>query len=291
MECLNCGKVFKCKQNLQYHLNKKIKCNIKIECDRCKKEFKTKQKLDNHLNNKKPCKNISLEAENKILKLEKELLETKLEFKNYKETINVNNINNGTINNGSINNGTINNINIFGCESLEHITKKILEKEILKIVQKDYECFNKVLEFQGVRYIGTSFIKMVDIHLLMTKLIYFTKKKNKTMKKTNNKYFINKEDGWEEINLEQMNIKILTKHQEVLVQCQSVFIENEAFRKVLEFYFDNDENKLIVEVGQIEIFISDKRLKLLNQTLDYELENMDKLDAVEINHYENIVKK
>lgn len=302
MECHKCGKSFKSKQNLQLHLDKKVKCDRILECNNCKQIFQTKYNLERHLNNKIKCKKITPEIElidvkRENIELKKELLEAKKEIIEYKLENNklknsLSNINNSTINgNVSINNGTINNINIFGSESLEHITKKILEREILKIVQKDYECFNKVLEFQGVRYIGTSFIKMVDIHLLMTKLIYFTKKKNRTVKKKNNKYFINKEDGWEETNLEQMNIKILTKHQEVLVQCQSVFIENEAFRKVLEFYFDNDENKLIVEVGKIEIFISDKRLKLLNQTLDYELENMDKLDTTEINHYDNVVKK
>lgn len=286
MECFKCHKLFKLKTDLQRHLERKIKCDRILECEKCKKVFKTKQNLNSHLNNKKSCDGIPLEAEIEILKLKNKVLEYEKEIINLKQISHTNNINNGIINNG-----TINNINIFGSESIEHITKKILEQEILKIVQKDYECYNKVLEFQGVRYIGTSFIKMVDIHLLMTKLIYFTKKKNRTVKKKNNKYFINKEDGWEETNLEQMNIKILTKHQEVLVQCQSVFIENEAFRKVLEFYFDNDENKLIVEVGKIEIFISDKRLKLLNQTLDYELENMDKLDTTEINHYDNVVKK
>jgi len=84
MECYKCGKSFKCKQNLQYHLNKKIKCDVILECDRCKKEFSTKQKLNNHLNNKKSCIAVSLEAENTILKLQKELLETKLEKENLK---------------------------------------------------------------------------------------------------------------------------------------------------------------------------------------------------------------
>jgi hypothetical protein len=249
-------------------------------------KFKTKYNLERHLNNKKPCNKLSLEAENKILKLEKELLEIKLELHKIKQS-NTNNINNnGTVN---INQGTINNINIFGNESIEHITKKILEQEILKIVKKDYDCFNKVLEFKGIRYKGSGFIKMVDIHLLMTKLIYFTKKKNRTMKKENNKYFVNSEDGWEEIDLEQMNIKILTKHQEILVQCKSVFIDEPSFRKVLEFYFNVEEGKLVIEVGKIELFINEKRLILLNQVLDYELENMDKLDQMNIIHGDNIV--
>ena len=306
MECFKCNKSFKSKQNLQFHLDKKIKCDRVLECDNCKMVFQTKYKLERHLNNKIKCIKITPEielisAKKEIIELKKELLNTKKENIEYKlennklkqtlsnnVTNNINNVN-GDVN---INNGTINNnINIFGSESIEHITQKILEQEILKIVQNQYdECYKQIMIFQNIRY-ESMFIKMVDIHLLMTKLIYFTKKKNKTMKKENNKYFINNEDGWEETNLEQMNIKILTKHQEVLVQCKSAFIDEPTFRKVLEFYFNTDDDKLIVEVGKIELFISEKRLILLNQVLDYELENMDKLDKMTINHDDNIVIK
>jgi hypothetical protein len=84
MECFKCHKIFKLKTDLQSHLNRKIKCDRILQCEKCKKEFTTKQNLNSHLNNKKPCDNISLEAENTILKLQKELLETKLEKENLK---------------------------------------------------------------------------------------------------------------------------------------------------------------------------------------------------------------
>jgi len=301
MECYKCGKLFKSKQNLQFHLDKKVKCDRVLECDNCKVIFQTKYKLDRHLNNKIKCLKITpdielISAKKEIIELKKELLDTKkenieykLENNKLKQTLNncMVNTNNGVVN---INNGTINNINIFGSESIEHITKKILEREILKIAEKQYdECHNKIMSLHGLRYRGTSFIKMIDIHVLMTKLIYFTKKKNRTMKKENDKYYINSEDGWEETNLEQLHIKTLTKHQEVLVQCESIILKNPMFRKVIEFYFDNDENKLIVEVGKIEFILSKSRLDILNKTLDIELYNMDKLDKLIINHSDNIV--
>ena len=281
MQCNYCKKIFKSKQNLQYHLNKKNKCNIKLECDNCKKKFNNKQQLDRHLNNKKKCEKLDSEIENVILKLEKEVLELKI------ENIELKQINNTTINN-NINNGTINNtINIFGNESLDHITQHILEKEILKIAERKYdECYKKIMQFQGIKY-PTTYIRMIDVHLLLTKLIYFSKKKNRTMKKENNKYYITNEDGWNEVDLDQIHIRTLTKHQEVLVQFESLILENKIFRKTIENYFGHDDEfKLKIEVGRIEFILSTDRFNLLNKTLDYELENIDNF---EINHTKNIL--
>jgi len=285
MQCNYCKKIFKSKQNLQYHLNKKNKCNIKLECDNCKKKFNNKQQLDRHLNNKKKCEKLDPKIENTILKLEKEVLELKIENIELKQ---INNINNGNITN-NINNGTINNntINIFGNESLDHITKQILEKEILKIAERKYdECYRKIMQFRGVKY-PTTYIRMIDVHLLLTKLIYFTKKKNRTMKKENNKYYITNEDGWNEVDLDHIHIRTLTKHQEVLVQFESLILENNLFRKTIENYFGQDDDfKLKIEVGRIEFILSTDRFNLLNKTLDYELENIENL---EINHTSNIL--
>lgn len=283
MQCIKCNKIFNSNRDLQRHLDRKIKCDRVLECDNCKKKFKTKQNLNKHLNNKKKCEKLDPEIENVILKLEKEVLVLEKEVLQLKQ---INNINNGTINN-NINNGTINNINIFGNESLDHITQQILEKEILKIAERKYdECYKKIMQFQGIKY-PTTYIKMIDVHLLLTKLIYFTKKKNRTMKKENNKYYITNEDGWNEVDLEHIHIKTLTKHQEVLVQFESLILENQIFRKTIENYFGHDDEfKLKIEVGRIEFILSRDRFNLLNKTLDYELENIDNL---EINHIENIL--
>ena len=287
MQCIKCNKIFNSNRDLQRHLDRKIKCDHVLECDNCKKKFKTKQNLNKHLNNKKKCEKLDPEIENVILKLEKEVLELKIENIELKQ---INNINNGTINstiNNNINNGTINNINIFGNESLDHITQQILEKEILKIAERKYdECYKKIMQFQGLKY-PTTYIKMIDVHLLLTKLIYFTKKKNRTMKKENNKYYITNEDGWNEVDLDHIHIRTLTKHQEVLVQFESLILENQIFRKTIENYFGHDDEfKLKIEVGRIEFILSRDRFNLLNNTLDYELENIDNL---EINHIENIL--
>jgi len=286
MDCINCGKIFKLKTDLKRHLNKKIKCNRIIQCDNCKKEFKTTQNLNKHLNNKKPCTKLDFEMENKILKLEKEVLTLKLELKN-KDIIQMSNITN--INNGTINNGTIinNQINIFGNESIEHITKQVLEKEILKVTQKDYdECHRKKLKFREIIY-PMIFIQMMDVHLLLTKLIYFSKKKNNTMKKENDKYYINGNDGWEEVDLEKIHIKTYTKHQEVLLKCEKLIVENKIFRKAVENYFGlDDEFQLKIETGNIKEILSTARYKLLHELLDYELENIDNLI---IDHEKNII--
>jgi hypothetical protein len=285
MQCIKCNKIFNSNRDLQRHLNRKIKCDRVLECDNCKKKFKTTQNLNKHLNNKKKCKKLDPEIENVILKLEKEVLVLEKKVLELKQ---IHNINNGTINNtNNINNGTINNINIFGNESLDHITKQILEKEILKIAERKYdECYKKIMQFQGLKY-PTTYIRMIDVHLLLTKLIYFTKKKNRTMKKENNKYYITNEDGWNEVDLDHIHIRTLTKHQEVLVQFKSLILENKLFRKTIENYFGtDDEYKLKIEAGRIEFILSTDRFNLLNKTLDYELENIDNL---EINHTKNIL--
>ena len=79
MQCIKCNKIFNSNRNLQRHLDRKIKCDRVLECYNCKKKFKTIQNLNKHLNNKKKCEKITLETENKILKLEKEILKLKLE--------------------------------------------------------------------------------------------------------------------------------------------------------------------------------------------------------------------
>jgi len=53
MECIKCNRIFQTKQKLNNHLNRKFKCDYKIECPDCKKVFITKQKLERHINKKR----------------------------------------------------------------------------------------------------------------------------------------------------------------------------------------------------------------------------------------------
>lgn len=46
--CPRCGKSLTTEQALQYHLNKKYKCNS-IKCNNCNKTFSTKLELQMHL--------------------------------------------------------------------------------------------------------------------------------------------------------------------------------------------------------------------------------------------------
>jgi hypothetical protein len=106
-QCVKCNKEFKTTQKLNNHLNRKIKCDNKIECPDCKKIFITKQKLERHLNKKKNCKEeklentierielkhtidklknnneiVILELKNKILELQNNILELNLQKQN-----------------------------------------------------------------------------------------------------------------------------------------------------------------------------------------------------------------
>ena len=45
--CFKCGKNLATDQSLQYHLQKRVKCNT-LNCTKCKKQFPNKLLLDNH---------------------------------------------------------------------------------------------------------------------------------------------------------------------------------------------------------------------------------------------------
>ena len=194
-------------------------------------------------------------------------------------------IKNGTVINNNITNNI--NINIFGNEDLTHITKKLLKEEILKIAEREYnECINKLMEIDGQRY-NKDYIKDIDLYLLLTKLIYFTKNKNETIKKENDKYYINNEEGWKDVELEDLNIFTLNKHQELLVQCKDLILENKIFRRVVEKYFIDDEQNIIIEANGVKYKLIDKkpRQQILRKVLKYGLENK----KLEIEHKINIL--
>jgi len=210
----------------------------------------------------------------------------KLEIANLKNTITINNTNNSTINN--TNNGTINNtINIFGSEDLKHITKQILKEEILKIAEAEYAQYKgKLMEINGQRY-NNNYIKDMELHLLLNKLIYFTKKKNMTMKKENGKFYINKQDGWEDVELEELHISTLTKHQELLSKYKDLVLENKLYKRMIEKYFTDDECNVLIEANGVKDKLINKKPRnlILSKLLEYELQNIKK----NINHEENVI--
>ena len=54
-KCNLCSRVFSSKQWLDYHLAKKIPCNLKLTCTICDKHFSSKQSLERHKIRKIPC--------------------------------------------------------------------------------------------------------------------------------------------------------------------------------------------------------------------------------------------
>src|ERR1700722_19792932 len=135
-ECENCGKVFKRKNNLEYHVNNSVCIAKEHICIYCNSRFTTKTAMYNHIRNVCKMKKqseiekneiyerlIELEKNNKILEeqnnkileehnkkiinLEKEnkLLRKKID-KIDKNKI-INNYTNNNINNGTINNITL----------------------------------------------------------------------------------------------------------------------------------------------------------------------------------------
>lgn len=260
MECLKCNKVFSTIQNLNKHLNKKIKCDNKIECKKCKKEFKTNQKLQQHNNNKKSCKIIELEQRIEILEL-------KLEIANLRNT--------QTINNNTVNNNITNNY-YFGDEDLKHITKKILETEIMKIVNEEINITEeRLLKYKELGVGKIIRCDLLNLYSTLIKLIYFTKSPC-TMKKEDNKYYIKMED-WEEIELEKLNTRVLQRQQKALTELQSSTLitgEDRRFAKLIENYFYTEIGNEIKTCCIDELDLSDTKKKVLSKLLNYELETI-----------------
>lgn len=60
--CPRCGKSLTTDQALQYHLNKKYKCNS-IKCEKCNQTFSTKLKLQMHTIHCNVCEKPSISYE------------------------------------------------------------------------------------------------------------------------------------------------------------------------------------------------------------------------------------
>jgi hypothetical protein len=257
MACLKCSKVFNTNQDLKRHLARKIKCDNKIECNKCKKEFKTNQNLDRHLNNKKDCK--YLELEQRI-----EILELKLENANLRNLQTINN----TVNNNITNNY------YFGDEDLKHITKKILETELMKIVNEEINITKeRLLKYKELGVDKLIRSDLLHLYSILTKLIYFNKPIH-TMKKEDNKYYIKMED-WEEIELEKLNIKVLQRQQKALTELKTSTLINSddrRFAKLIENYFYTEIGNEIKTCCIDELDLSDTKKKVLSKLLNYELE-------------------
>jgi hypothetical protein len=265
--CIKCNKEFKTNQDLNRHLSKKISCDRILKCFKCDKILKTKFNLNRHMS---ICK-VSLEDCFNELRNELDALKLKLLTNNNTQNTIINNTQNNTTNN------TQNNIiiNSFGNEDISHITKELLESKILKIINTSNSEIEKY-NYEGIilncRY---NDIKLLDVHILLTKLIYFSKKENNTMKKESDKYYI-KDDKWKEINFNELHLKVLNKHQNVLIELESSTLINDyRFIKILENYFGSDSNcNLQIQPTKIEFILPKRKYKLLSELLDYELYNM-----------------
>lgn len=221
----------------------------------------------------------NIDLENKIIQLEQQVEDLNILIQSHKSVkVQTNDI-------------LINDVHIFGKESLEHITQRILEKNIEEIIEIDTEEFkNKILQINSQRY-RREHIRDIDIHVLLTKLIYCVDAQNKTVKKENGLYFINGDNGWETVSIEYLNNKILTKHQEVLTICEQSILDNKLFMRSVKHYFQDDENYdlIIKPTGIQNTFLEHyPRNNILKKILEYELDNLDNLINLKIDHINNI---
>lgn len=250
-KCEKCNKEFKTKQDLNRHQLKKIPCDRILKCVKCNKDFKTKYNLNRHLTS---CGTLDKDFISKII-TDIELLKSEVKLLKSKIVIQ-----------DSIT------INTFGNEDTRFITKELLEDEILKIINKDtgtipFEYMGKILKC------NTNDIKLLDLHILLTKLIYFNKDENRTLKKEFKKYYI-KDDEWKEIDFEDLHFKVLNKQQDILINLKSSEMINDyKLIKILENYFefDDDDN---LQIQKSKINLPKRKYKLLNELFDYELDYM-----------------
>ena len=266
-KCEKCEKIFKLKTDLNRHINRKISCNRILQCLKCNKKFNFHRDLQRHLNKKFDCSNKNINKELYNLQNQvKELKEQLIMISNSNNTINSHN----TTNTNNTNNIIINN---FGNENISHITKELLEMEILNILNKETNIENKkILEYKNIKYYSID-IKLIDVHILLMKLIYFSKLENNTIKKTDDKYYVNNEE-WKEISLSDLNLRVLNKQQEILIKLKSsTLLLEKKFMKLLENYFGYNESHLNIKSGEIEFILPKRKFLLVQELLDHELEN------------------
>lgn len=257
---------------------------------------RTLKKLNIDLKNKNlKLSQINIDLENKNLELSDQNIDLENKIIQLEQQVEELNILIQSQTNKNIGDQTnrilINDVHIFGKESLDHITQRILEKSIEEIIEIDTEEFkNKFLQINGQRY-KREHIRDIDIHILLTKLIYCVDAQNKTIKKENGLYFINGDNGWETVSIEYLNNKILTKHQEVLTICENTILENKIFMRSIKHYFQDDENYdlIIKPTGIHNTFLEHyPRNNILKKILEYELDNIDKLINLKVDHINNI---
>jgi len=153
-ECSVCGKIFKLKKNLKYHVQNNSCKTTNFICKYCNKTFTTSTSMYRHTkyncrikkieDNKKDeiyLKLLAIEECNKQILAENKLLRE--HFTNIEKNINKNNINN-TTNNVTINNGIVNNITLiaYGREDISKIDKR----DILKVFQTGFNSTIKLTE-------------------------------------------------------------------------------------------------------------------------------------------------
>lgn len=178
-KCDKCNKIFKSKQGLIRHFNKKNPCDRILECSRCKKIFSRKGNLIRHLNRKNPCqsktdkiqflnKTIELETQKEVFRLKEldKMLEIEKE-KTRRKVQQVAKIDNSTniqqniqnfINEINISQPTYN-VNIFNVNNItDHIEKNILTLGIDKFgnMIEDSDAKQNIIKILGLIYKDTS---------------------------------------------------------------------------------------------------------------------------------------
>jgi len=300
MECQDCGKTFKSKQNLQYHLIKKIKCNRIIQCDNCKKEFNTTQKLNRHLNNKKPCVKLNLEADNKILKLEKEVLELTL-TNNKQKLINSNkqpSIKQSNITKPIINNTTYEHNNIT-LQKLDITYNTLLSIDITQIILK----YNRLLNITELLHVidyklNKEYFRKFGNIIKSDKWIYvnqdliywigydeFTLTKEIILNLLQNNHIIN--EDYKILNNDDLQI-FIEEDIDPMQNNYNIIISCDCFKELcLEINTDNSKEvkKSFIDIEKILKF----HLKYVSEYNKYELDKSKLIKNMYINKHNLIV--
>ena len=242
MQCVKCDKVFKTKQNLNLHLDKKIPCDRKLECKNCKKVFKTNQKLNNHINNITKCEKVDPEIElelvkNELYEYKKLNLELKEELINNKSEVDIKNL-------ATVKKAYTTDIPIYKeTNNFNEYIKSVIQEDFLELVP----IFDKLTTHKGLNKIDINTILSQYNRLLsITDLLYII---NYNLDKLYvDKFWNNIEsDSWiylDEELIQWFGYKEISRGKESIV-------------KLLKKYHELDDEYKILNNEEYKIYITD----------------------------------
>jgi hypothetical protein len=283
-ECTKCGCSFKRKENLTYHVNRKVciggdKTETNHMCKYCDKRFTTATSMYRHMNHtckvKKNETNHRDEIFERLVQLENENKSLKKQIVSMEEKINIdgNNLNH-TMNNGVINHGkmnlTVNHNYIVGYGQEDH--SMINRDELLQVFRSG---FNSPLRLTETMHFNPKYPEFHNVYISSMK----------------NKYAMMYDgNDWTLVMKDDLIDKLYDNKRDYIEENLDDFLESLTMsqRKALHRWMNaGDDHPYIEKIkNDIKLLLYNKRNLPLSNKLNSSITNVD--DSSDIDRHKNV---